>query len=118
MMRFFLMSRRPPRSTRTDTLFPYTPLFRSACAGGIGAALVIARDDDPLAAPVEHDLRRAEDMARGHERHLELAQGQRLAISPRHARLRALERLQDRSEERCVGNTGFRRGRPLVAAEH
>src|SRR3546814_19509988 len=32
---FFLMIRRPPRSTRTDTLFPYTTLFRStatACA--------------------------------------------------------------------------------------
>src|SRR3546814_20854044 len=26
---FFLMRRRPPISTRTDTLFPYTPLFRS-----------------------------------------------------------------------------------------
>src|SRR3546814_17852004 len=26
---FFLMIRRPPRSTRTDTLFPYTSLFRS-----------------------------------------------------------------------------------------
>src|SRR3546814_13117427 len=26
----FLMIRRPPRSTRTDTLFPYTSLFRSA----------------------------------------------------------------------------------------
>src|SRR3546814_10325651 len=26
---FFLMKRRPPRSTRTDTLFPYTTLFRS-----------------------------------------------------------------------------------------
>src|SRR3546814_9232574 len=26
---FFLMIRRPPRSTRTDTRFPYTPLFRS-----------------------------------------------------------------------------------------
>src|SRR3546814_1638298 len=25
------MIRRPPRSTRTDTLFPYTTLFRSAC---------------------------------------------------------------------------------------
>src|SRR3546814_4281403 len=25
----FLMIRRPPRSTRTDTLFPYTTLFRS-----------------------------------------------------------------------------------------
>src|SRR3546814_9574472 len=38
----FLMIRRPPESTRTDTLFPYTTLFRSwgglqhrpACAGG------------------------------------------------------------------------------------
>src|SRR3546814_7151054 len=36
---FFLMIRRPPRSTRTDTLFPYTTLFRSRarrdgrCAG-------------------------------------------------------------------------------------
>src|SRR3546814_4057837 len=27
---FFLIIRRPPRSTRTDTLFPYTTLFRSA----------------------------------------------------------------------------------------
>src|SRR3546814_18332484 len=26
---FFLLLRRPPRSTRTDTLFPYTTLFRS-----------------------------------------------------------------------------------------
>src|SRR3546814_6407004 len=26
---FFLMNRPPPRSTRTDTLFPYTTLFRS-----------------------------------------------------------------------------------------
>src|SRR3546814_1132421 len=31
---FFLMIRRPPRSTRTDTLFPYTTLFRSVrCVG-------------------------------------------------------------------------------------
>src|SRR3546814_790564 len=28
-MFFFLKIRRPPRSTRTDTLFPYTTLFRS-----------------------------------------------------------------------------------------
>src|SRR3546814_6129432 len=36
---FFLMIRRPPRSTRTDTLFPYTTLFRSkdAIAERIGA---------------------------------------------------------------------------------
>src|SRR3546814_1180488 len=30
MFFFFLMRRRPPRSTRTDTLFPYTTLFRSS----------------------------------------------------------------------------------------
>src|SRR3546814_13046986 len=33
MIFFFLMIRRPPRSTRTDTLFPYTTLFRSAQQG-------------------------------------------------------------------------------------
>src|SRR3546814_118478 len=41
---FFLMIRRPPRSTRTDTLFPYTTLFRSArdafYRGDIGRRIV------------------------------------------------------------------------------
>src|SRR3546814_11580897 len=40
---FFLMIRRPPRSTRTDTLFPYTTLFRSKIgmprAYGYGGAM-------------------------------------------------------------------------------
>src|SRR3546814_18940721 len=35
---FFLMIRRPPRSTRTDTLFPYTTLFRSDGAAVTGVA--------------------------------------------------------------------------------
>src|SRR3546814_15518873 len=35
-MFLFLMIRRPPRSTRTDTLFPYTTLFRSYFTGPIG----------------------------------------------------------------------------------
>src|SRR3546814_16868136 len=35
---FVLMIRRPPRSTRTDTLFPYTTLFRSACNRQMGQA--------------------------------------------------------------------------------
>src|SRR3546814_16209447 len=34
-MFFFVMVRRPPRSTRTDTLFPYTTLFRSDLIMGI-----------------------------------------------------------------------------------
>src|SRR3546814_8348004 len=33
---FFLMIRRPPRSTRTDTLFPYTTLFRSKGCAYVG----------------------------------------------------------------------------------
>src|SRR3546814_4174687 len=49
---FFLMIRRPPRSTRTDTLFPYTTLFRSEgvaageqCDGAAGRDEVEALGD-------------------------------------------------------------------------
>src|SRR3546814_1838880 len=50
---FFLMIRRPPRSTRTDTLFPYTTLFRSAllpvqCAQALGDLDPVARLADEL----------------------------------------------------------------------
>src|SRR3546814_10291714 len=61
---FFLMIRRPPRSTRTDTLFPYTTLFRShrradrarGALDLVGRDVVVAEDgharvgDDLLAA--------------------------------------------------------------------
>src|SRR3546814_15886349 len=51
---FFLMIRRPPRSTRTDTLFPYTTLFRSlrlhkgecvhwAGVGGLAVPFTVSR---------------------------------------------------------------------------
>src|SRR3546814_1809550 len=54
------MIRRPPRSTRTDTLFPYTTLFRSSRIGGIE----------------EGELRRLERLlavARGHGQRLDRA---------------------------------------------
>src|SRR3546814_15535510 len=41
MYLFFLMLRRPPRSTRTDTLFPYTTLFRSRAAARSDAARAV-----------------------------------------------------------------------------
>src|SRR3546814_10433276 len=59
------MIRRPPRSTRTDTLFPYTTLFRSDLDGIVGIerllqqggdaglrfrAILVAADPDRLAA--------------------------------------------------------------------
>src|SRR3546814_8783587 len=48
---FFLMIRRPPRSTRTDTLFPYTTLFRSTVPPDLtssGAAAMLARPPCPI----------------------------------------------------------------------
>src|SRR3546814_4369988 len=47
MLRVFLMIRRPPRSTRTDTLFPYTTLFRS---GGDAERQRQGPEDRPLSA--------------------------------------------------------------------
>src|SRR3546814_9224773 len=44
------MIRRPPRSTRTDTLFPYTTLFRSPrTAAASPAAFVLRQLDRPRA---------------------------------------------------------------------
>src|SRR3546814_20610650 len=45
---FFLMIRRPPISTRTDTLFPYTTLFRSVRLRIIAARPPVP--DQPVAA--------------------------------------------------------------------
>src|SRR3546814_18991377 len=59
------MIRRPPRSTRTDTLFPYTTLFRSVGAFqdmGRPARLVLGRDELQLGVPLE-------DAAEDHVQH-------------------------------------------------
>src|SRR3546814_20785351 len=59
---FFLMIRRPPRSTRTDTLFPYTTLFRSLWAGGAqpasGAMPVFFSPDNWAARRISRPRRR------------------------------------------------------------
>src|SRR3546814_6254881 len=52
MFIFFLMIRRPPRSTRTDTLFPYTTLFRSF-ADGWRLRNIIKKYSDHIALPIE-----------------------------------------------------------------
>src|SRR3546814_12000098 len=61
------MIRRPPRSTRTDTLCPYTTLFRSGGARHdfddvVAAGLVSHRLERPVGA--EHDLRSRAGRAR------------------------------------------------------
>src|SRR3546814_5836307 len=63
---FFLMIRRPPRSTRTDTLFPYTTLFRSLVgllrSHVCGHRLPGAK---PLCPPVAAAVRQRRDEASG-----------------------------------------------------
>src|SRR3546814_19874512 len=61
-VRFFLMIRRPPRSTRTDTLFPYTTLFRSESEGGKRAG---TGGDDGAEGPAG-----ADGLAESHMAHL------------------------------------------------
>src|SRR3546814_14728153 len=51
----FLMIRRPPRSTRTDTLFPYTTLFRSAEVGNDVAVDLKFDDGNQVFFVVEPD---------------------------------------------------------------
>src|SRR3546814_13105274 len=53
---FFLMIRRPPRSTRTDTLFPYTTLFRSRPSSS-GQPGIDCMSKPPV--PVDGDDRKA-----------------------------------------------------------
>src|SRR3546814_1575263 len=53
---FFLMIRRPPRSTRTDTLFPYTTLFRSRRIARPAGLLILMRLESAAARQLEVDL--------------------------------------------------------------
>src|SRR3546814_15391383 len=65
---FFLMIRRPPRYTRTDTLFPYTTLFRSI--GGARRTIVLqenrAVEIDDRAILAEQECRRHRERAAEH----------------------------------------------------
>src|SRR3546814_1720144 len=62
MLFFFLMIRRPPRSTRTDTLFPYTTLCRSR-------AVVRPRLEDRLDSRVGDAVRTSEGRSATLQRH-------------------------------------------------
>src|SRR3546814_8769512 len=59
---FFLMIRRPPRSTRTDSLFPYTTLFRSQQLPSIVAGLSVYRAQCFAAAGQRYPLDLPVDM--------------------------------------------------------
>src|SRR3546814_6582299 len=90
------MIRRPPRSTRTDTLFPYTTLFRSPT--GAGAQRGVGR----LTAPRRHNQPAESHTASQERRTLVGARGMRLrdtvGLPPRRLAMRP-DVLPFRSEE-------------------
>src|SRR3546814_8010991 len=86
------MIRRPPRSTRTDTLFPYTTLFRSPIGDAVGAAVDPLRDafDVVVVSPRVHAVVAPENQCRlQRERHIGDAVGARNQVNT-HALARAV----------------------------
>src|SRR3546814_16932099 len=61
------MIRRPPRSTRTDTLFPYTTLFRSFGAIRIETARESVLVHPAVALDIAPDLKRCDGASLSHE---------------------------------------------------
>src|SRR3546814_17520676 len=85
---FFLRIRRPPRSTRTDTLFPYTTLFRSRLWFALGMGAEGWRTPDGAAPD-----RRRHDPAAGAGDAFRRVMGRRIRLCPApHSRFRALDR--------------------------
>src|SRR3546814_14609779 len=102
------MSRRPPRSTRTDTLFPYTTLFRSGEQVGVAAT-----PQEGEIGLCQHPVLRAQigeaaGAARIGEEGVDIAEARALEARRRRTRTDQVEILAEearigRSEERRVG---------------
>src|SRR3546814_9197484 len=81
---FFLMRRRPPRSTRTDTLFPYTTLFRSEAD---------RVRDRPAGRSFPSSVLQKLDVARQRQEALAAVQGDRLRSEEHTSELQSLMRI-------------------------
>src|SRR3546814_19618673 len=99
------MIRRPPRSTRTDTLFPYTTLFRSGDRRGLWRDIERLRADH-LVPPARNRI-----LGRGREakQHVPC----RRLSRPRPPAVK-LERIRTIMEERHIGDAERRRARGVA----
>src|SRR3546814_14635717 len=81
---FFIMIRRPPISTRTDTLFPYTTLFRSGSVNAVEqrlAALHVA-DDGGAGVPLQHVTRQEQqDLIAPEDASLRIDEAEAVAVA-------------------------------------
>src|SRR3546814_12945601 len=101
------MIRRPPRSTRTDTLFPYTTLFRSPVDRALDLAV---RAFHPGSGAGVERAAQFEDVAVGVLDHFVAAHDAGAAQAHFAAGNQALPALGRRSEERRVGKEGVSTG--------
>src|SRR3546814_19557906 len=97
---FFLMIRRPPRSTRTDTLFPYTTLFRSP---PWPACRLWSESDSQLSLGVDAPPPRGIEARNQSSRTAPVRRRDKGAVTHDLRRHRRLYPLQIRSEERRGG---------------
>src|SRR3546814_5264936 len=113
---FFLMIRRPPRSTRTDTLFPYTTLFRSWC-GTASASLANRRGSgwsstvEQLAGPAVIPAKAPGSRFRGNDRvGWPVACPARLRTDRAHAGGECTRQPHRVPRQRVAGRAGVRQG--------
>src|SRR3546814_19320137 len=115
------MIRLPPRSTRTDTLFPYTTLFRSRLAVDVDAFIEPLGEAHGVAGAEAELARRFLLQGRGGERRKRIAP-HRLALDrgdgERIAGVELTHRGLRRSEERSVGKEWVRTCRSGWATYH
>src|SRR3546814_4851333 len=115
------MIRRPPRSTRTDTLFPYTTLFRSAAADQMvrGHQVQCLAADDPrpvqLAAAEQHQ---AETVIIGQGRDETAAARMKAAILGPAAAVAAVERFHLFGGVKHIAEIGRAHVRTTVTNAH
>src|SRR3546814_3605548 len=127
MVCFFLMIRRPPRSTRTDTLFPYTTLVRSAAEArelqprrrmplGDVAGHVDAADIEGHALRAR-PLQRREAVARLFETDPEATRQPGDIVAPRAGGGAEARIGHPQRPRRVIGETDAEQGTPGVAAD-
>src|SRR3546814_8316853 len=113
------MIRRPPRSTRTDTLFPYTTLFRAGVDDRQGQRACLRRGADrdhrPQAARRRPHPRPEGDLWRWGNRYYAHPQGWQLQRLARHALLNEEE--HEMSGKRPTRADALRRHRELFEYE-
>src|SRR3546814_5517875 len=105
---FFLMIRRPPRSTRTDTLFPYTTLFRSIAGHARRRTRAAQAGRHRAAGPAAH---RAERTGRGAQAGAGKARPAVIAGNPAARRARPGAGRGGRMAEPARAGLGCARGR-------